>query len=314
MKVRIEGNMQTCPICKLSDNQIVVEKFGIIGQRIKCPRCKEFTISDIVQFTDPDPWFGPKLSAWIRSYNEQKNEVPEINLDTIKNLHAGLPDRSPREKQIILLQNIERMTEYPGKTVKITTKYDIPLAWASTEEELRYYVQSLIERNLLRKMSQEIGPVPLSVAITADGWDYLEQIDRRIEERTQAFVAMSFSDDLKPIWQGPIKNAITKADYKPYRVDAEPHSNLIDVQIISAIKDSRFIVADFTHQNLGVYFETGYAQGMGLPVIRCVREDDFENLHFDKNHYNFIKWKTPDDLEDQLYNFICAIIGKGKAT
>jgi hypothetical protein len=84
------------------------------------------------------------------------------------------------------------------------------------------------------------------------------------------------------------------------------------VKIISEIKNSRFIVADFTYQNRGVYFETGYAQGMELPVIRCVREDDFNNLHFDKNHYNFIKWKTPDDLEDQLYDFICAIIGKGK--
>jgi hypothetical protein len=154
----------------------------------------------------------------------------------------------------------------------------------------------------------------VSVAITADGWDYLEKQERHIEERTQAFVAMSFKDDMKSVWQGPIFNAITKAGYKPYRVDTEPHSNLIDVQIISAIKDSRFVVADFTHQNLGVYFETGYAQGMGLPVIRCVREDDFENLHFDKNHYNFIKWKTPDDLENQLYNFIWAIIGKGKET
>jgi len=84
------------------------------------------------------------------------------------------------------------------------------------------------------------------------------------------------------------------------------------MKIISGIKDSRFVVADFTRQNNGVYFEAGYAQGFGLNVIRCVREDDFEKLHFDKNHYNFIRWKTPEDLEDQLYNFICAIIGKGK--
>ena len=125
-------------------------------------------------------------------------------------------------------------------------------------------------------------------------------------------MAMSFSKDLKAIWEGPIYNAIKKSGYKPYRVDAKPHSNLIDVQIISEIRDSRFVVADFTYQSSGVYFETGYAQGMGLQVIRCVREDDFKNLHFDKNHYNFIKWKTPNDLENQLYNFICAIIGKGK--
>ena len=150
------------------------------------------------------------------------------------------------------------------------------------------------------------------VIITADGWDYLEQLDRRIEERTQAFVAMSFSDDFKPIWKGPIHRAIEKAGYKPYRVDAEPHIDRIDAKIISQIKNSRFVVADVTEQKRGVYFEAGYALGMGLPVIWCVRKDDLDKVHFDTRQYNHIVWETGKDLEDQLYNFICAIIGKGK--
>ena len=155
-------------------------------------------------------------------------------------------------------------------------------------------------------------PLAFSVAITADGWDYLEKLERHIEERTQAFVAMSFSDDLKSIWEGPIYNAITKAGYKPYRVDAEPHSERIDAKIISEIKNSRFVVADVTEQKLGVYFEAGYAIGLGLPVLWCVRKDDLDNVHFDTRQYNHIVWETADDLETRLYDFICAIIGKGK--
>ncbi len=276
--------------------------------RVNCPRCGEFNCPELfllTAFNKPEP----KISAWIRDINEQKVEVPTIDSNKIKDLKADLPEKSPREKQTKLLQNIERKTEYPGQLVSLIHNYDFPLAWASSEEELYYYITSLEERGFL-KASNAMG---LSrVIITPAGWDYLEQHDQRIEDRTQAFVAMSFKEDMKSVWQGPIFNAITKAGYKPYRVDEEPHINLIDVQIISAIKDSRFVVADFTHQNLGVYFETGYAQGMGLPVIRCVKEDDFDNLHFDKNHYNFIIWKTPEDLENQLYNYICAIIGKGK--
>ena len=133
-----------------------------------------------------------------------------------------------------------------------------------------------------------------------------------IEERTQAFVAMSFSEDLKPIWEGPIYNAIKKAGYKPYRVDAEPHIDRIDAKIISEIKNSRFIIADVTEQKRGVYFEAGFALGLGLPVIWCVRKDDLEKVHFDTRQYNHIVWETMDDLENQLFNFICAIIGKGK--
>ncbi len=302
-----------CPICKLENGRII-ERESDYGERvtINCPRCKRFTITGTAESMAEVRELGPKLSAWIRNLNEQGAEVPEINSDTLKSLPANLPDYSPREKQVILLRNIERKTDYPGKIVKLDAKYDIPLAWASTEEEFRYYIQCLIERNLLRKIGQEIGPIPLSIVITADGWDYLEKQERHIEERTQAFVAMSFSDALKSVWEGPIYKAIKKSGYKPYRVDAEPHSDRIDVKIISEIKNSRFVVADVTEQKRGVYFEAGFAQGLGLPVIWCVRKDDLDNVHFDTRQYNHIVWETPDDLENKLYDFISAIIGKGK--
>ena len=95
----------------------------------------------IPEFYPTSSRLGAKLSAWIRNRNEQQAEVPLINsLD----ISEGLPDYSPREKQIILLQNIVRKTEYPGKGVKIVPEYDIPLAWASAEEEFMYYINSLI--------------------------------------------------------------------------------------------------------------------------------------------------------------------------
>lgn len=312
-----------CPICKLADNGINREDGGD-KFTITCPRCKKFIIVRNVETTLKSKDSIPKISAWIRNRNEQHAEVPEINSKSLKDIQAGLPDYSPREKQVILLQNIERMTAYPGKEVLIVPEYDIPLAWASTQEEFLYYIESLIERGLLRNLGKS-GPFhqttsgqivydssAFSIAITADGWDYLEKQERHIEERTQAFVAMSFSEELKSIWEGPIFNAIKKAGYKPYRIDAQPHNELIDFKITSEIKNSRFVVADFTEHKHGVYFEAGYPRGLGLPVIWCVRKDDLKNTHFDTNHYNHIQWETPNDLEDQLYQFICEIIGKRK--
>jgi hypothetical protein len=305
--------MNTCPICKLSDDQIVHKGSGLLARRTECPRCKKFIILDSIEFTAPDSFFGLKLSAWIRDRNERYSEVPKLTTATLEDLQKGLPNYSPREKQIILLQNIERKTAYPGKPVKIIPKYDIPLAWASTEGEFIYYINSLIERSFLKKDTPTTRfEMLFSVVITTDGWDYLEKRERHIEERTQAFVAMSFSEDLKPIWEGPIYNAITKTGYKPYRVDAEPHIDRIDAKIISEIKNSRFVVADVTEQKRGVYFEAGYALGMGLPVLWCVKKDDLDKVHFDTRQYNHIVWETENDLETQLYDFICAIIGKGK--
>lgn len=311
--------MELCPVCLLSDDKVDRQAGEGALERINCSRCKSFTIS-YKGLSEASGWeHRPKLSAWIRDRNEQQNEVPIIDSDTIKDLQTSLPNYSPREKQVILLRNIERKTEYPGKAVKIDAKYDIPLAWAAGEEEFLYYLNTLIERGLLRNLLGEVTVTKgfrtaFPVGITADGWDYLEQHERDIEERTQAFVAMSFSKDLKPIWEGPISQAITKAGYKPYRVDADPHSDRIDVKIIAEIKNSRFVVADITEQKRGVYFEAGFALGLGLPVIWCVRKNDLENVHFDTRQYNHIVWETAEDLEDQLYNFICAIIGKGKGT
>ncbi|MGD0217548.1 MAG: hypothetical protein ABSC45_08585 [Desulfobaccales bacterium] len=310
----VEDSIKDCPICKLEDKSI--EETSSHGPAkslsIKCPRCKNFILAfealiAIGGIKQPIP----KLSAWIRDVNEKGADTPVIYAESFERIPASIPDYSPREKQIKLLQNIERNTKYPGDLVTLNNKYDFPLAWASSENEFVYYITSLEERGFI-KVRNRSAPGNYPVTITSAGWDYREQQDKNIEERTQAFVAMSFHKDLEPIWRGPISNAIRKAGYKPHRVDAEPHNELIDMKIISGIKDSRFVVADFTRQNNGVYFEAGYAQGFGLNVIRCVREDDFEKLHFDKNHYNFIRWKTPEDLEDQLYNFICAIIGKGK--
>ena len=80
---------------------------------------------------------------------------------------------------------------------------------------------------------------------------------------------------------------------------------------MTEIKNSRFVVADATDQRPGVYFEAGYAMGLGLPVLWSVREDDLQNVHFDTRQYNHIVWETPEDLRDQLAKRIAAVLGDG---
>ena len=63
-----------------------------------------------------------------------------------------------------------------------------------------------------------------------------------------------------------------------------------------------------------MYFEAGYALGMGLPVFWCVRKNDLANVHFDTRQYNHITWDTEQHLAEQLYLFVNTIVGKGAAT
>ncbi len=75
---------------------------------------------------------------------------------------------------------------------------------------------------------------------------------------------------------------------------------------MAEIRRSGLVVADFTGQRQGVYYEAGFARGIGITVIPTCREDETEKLHFDTRQYNHIVWKEPADLADQLHDRIAA--------
>ena len=79
------------------------------------------------------------------------------------------------------------------------------------------------------------------------------------------------------------------------------------------IRRSRFVVADFTGQRGGVYFEAGYALGLGLRVIWLCRDGELKDVHFDTRQYNFLVWKAGEyaDLAKRLQNRIEATLGRG---
>jgi nucleoside 2-deoxyribosyltransferase len=305
-----------CPICKLDEQDV---QAWDAGERLslECPRCGKFTITrtatSIAERTD----LGPKLSAWIRERTESGTDIPEINANTLKEIETLLPTYRVSEKQLLLLRALERRTQFPGQQLNVILHFDYPLAWARGEAEFRYLLRSLIERGLIRRTD---GPDSLDNSfenkfeISADGWSFLENHARPSIISDQAFVAMSFSVELKPAWEQGIYPALRKVGFRPYRVDAEPHIDKIDTKIITEIKNSRFLVADVTQQRPGVYFEAGYALGLGLPVFWCVRKDDLDNVHFDTRQYNHVVWENEESLAKQLEFFVAAIIGKGSAT
>ena len=252
---------------------------------------------------------GPRLSAWVREYKENNVTTPEITSYVLETVVKNLPTRSPLEKQVILLRAIERRTSYPGAKVSLNLNCDYPLAWASNSDELRYLLDSLEKRGFIEQAKTLGNLIQNSVILTA-GWDYLDKHAASPVFTNQAFVAMSFDKVLDLAWENGIKPAIERAGYKPHRVDKEPHIDRIDAKIIADIKDSRFVIADVTQQKRGVYFEAGFALGLKLPVIWSVRADDLDNVHFDTRQYNHIVWETPEDLQEKLYNVICAVIGR----
>ncbi|MBI3048828.1 MAG: hypothetical protein HYY76_11035 [Acidobacteria bacterium] len=122
---------------------------------------------------------------------------------------------------------------------------------------------------------------------------------------------MSFSDELEPAWQNGIRPALEETGYQPIRIDKVEHNEKICDRILAEIRRSGIVVADFTGNRGGVYFEAGFAMGLGLPVIWSVRNDELGKVHFDTRQYNHITWTDPEELRKKLANRIGAILGRG---
>ena len=89
------------------------------------------------------------------------------------------------------------------------------------------------------------------------------------------------SDGSMNIVRDSIKRAIEDAGYLPVIIDEKEHNNQIVPEIFYEIKNSKFIVADLCGHRNGVYYEAGYAKGLGKEVILTCRQSDFDKKHFD---------------------------------
>jgi hypothetical protein len=148
-------------------------------------------------------------------------------------------------------------------------------------------------------------------ALTVKGLLAADQLQKINGASSQGFVAMSFDPKLVAAWTNGFEPAIRAAGYVPLRVDEKEFLGGITDQIMAEIRRSRFVVADYTGQKNGVYFEAGFALGLLLPVIPTCHADEIEKLHFDIKHLNTLVWKSAEELANLLAKRIRAVIGPG---
>jgi len=201
-----------------------------------------------------------------------------------------------------------QMTPALGAPTKFDPERDYPLLIARDAEEVRFLSSELLGRVYIRGPGHPLwGPF----TVMPRGWERLEEIKRSGRLSNRAFVAMWFDKSTDNLYNQAIKPAIEKAGYDPLRVDKHEHVNRIDDEIIGQIKRSRFMVADFTEQRHGVYFEAGMMIGLGRTVIWMCDKEQLDQLHFDVRQFNFIDCASIPEAHDRLYYRIVGIEGEG---
>lgn len=125
----------------------------------------------------------------------------------------------------------------------------------------------------------------------------------------RVFVSMPMNKekctDVDIIREG-IKRGIEQTGNSPYFLDLDSHNSNITVKMLEEIQSCKFLVADFTTHNTGVYYEAGYATALGKTVIHTCKKSDFDNLHFDIKQTQTLAWTDAENLSkiltDQIVN------------
>jgi hypothetical protein len=109
-------------------------------------------------------------------------------------------------------------------------------------------------------------------------------------------MAMEYGDPiLDRLVNDHFRPAVQDTGFVLRRLDDEPRAGLIDDRLRVEIQSSRFLIVDLTHGNAGAYWEAGYAEGLGKPVIYTCQESKFADAsHFDTNHHLHVLWNEND--------------------
>ncbi len=191
---------------------------------------------------------------------------------------------------------------------------DTAIAFAELPREIDYNLTALSDYGFVGMQSNSLG---YEVTLTPEGWAHFEKLTGGTSApQNPVFVAMWFggSDERKSMdaaFQQAIQPAIEQAGYRATRVDLAEHNDWIMDKILGDIRLAPFVVADFTGNRNGVYFEAGFARGLKIPVIHTCHEEHFGSAHFDTVQLNHVLWKSPEDLRKKLYHRIVGSIGPG---
>ena len=257
-----------------------------------------------------------RLTTWLVDQRRLGSRCPEV-MNTSIETAARYRDLTVQQRVDRLLGFIAEQTPRIGAAFSLNNQRITcaAMAWSeSTDmEEVRFLLNYIVKHGWLE--AEDSGPD--RYILTIDGHARLAELEDKHTGSSRAFVAMWFDPSMNDAWERGIEPGIEDAGYRPIRIDKAEFNDRIDDEIIAEIRRSRFLVADFTQDGErargGVYYEAGFAHGLGLPVIFTCRKDVIDDglIHFDTRQYKHIAWETPEDLRKRLAERIAATIGDG---
>ena len=305
--------------CYFCDREVTAKELDK-GVRYDCKICGRVSLTKEYE-EDMKAMFSSQDKHKLRIYFRHLSSSDATHLHRLVdllNVIKSTPDYPVLEKMSRFLIWLGEKTRYGGHILDFDYNTDFPIAYCEKSEECSFLVNTLAEFKYIE------GPNELSrqaVKLLVGGFKRLEELQKIFNSR-QCFVAMWFADEINGVYDKAIKIAVEETEYTPLPINKKQHNNDINDEIIAEIKRSKFMIADLTGYRGGVYWEAGFAKGLGKEVIFTCRKDWHEpkkekegnkiiqeGVHFDLNHRNIILW-----TDDKLDEFKKTLIQRIRAT
>lgn len=304
-----------CLLCnyKARHNENEIREFI---HEYNCRRCGEYILSQVVEMNLEKPSeFDDKkyiLSGHVRECNKIGKKPEFLLVKDIQNAinFSNKPSDISDSIDRILLHIYNSNNAYNDYLFINWQEY--PIAYAKNYKEFLYLLSKCVEFKYLE--SKGINGTDFNnkdYRLTIKGIKRCEKLKKGGMNSKKVFVAMWFDDKMDSAYIDGIKRAIEELELSPINMKYLIQNDKICDRIIVEIKKSRFLIADITGNREMVYYEAGYAMGLGRQVIWTCDEKDWKKKkvrnNFDTRQYPCLIWNNNDGLREQLKERIQAL-------
>lgn len=308
-----------CPIC-LGAHDARAEKVEVgLAHRVRCDVCGDFVVTRVA--LDDHLANDASASKWPRVRRAALSHMLRTRRDLETYRETGLPlltegQLSDWEAKGLMLptpseqaRNIIRYIgdhERASATLLETPPKDMyAVIGAPTPQSCWQLAIDLKNAGYVDLMERQvIGPMQpfMRARLTLAGWEQWEKIKHGHSASRDGFIAMQFGNDrLDRIVANTIRPGILVAlGCGLHRLDSPDvaRAGIIDNIMREAIQDASFVLVELSHGNKGAYWEAGYAEGLGKPVIYLCEQSVWDEVttrpHFDVNHHTTVMWNEGD--------------------
>jgi hypothetical protein len=238
------------------------------------------------------------LSHIVRCQQRGDGGFVQIPLDGLQGWHLESPLPKPSEQLDQLVLWLGNHQSSPGESIPISVQEISAWIGATITRKapgagLEWVLSQESAGSLLESGIAQSGSILMRLKMS--GWTRFEALKRGQVESRRVLMGMKFNDpELDRVVQQCFRPAVKRAGYELRILTDQQPAGLIDDQLRVALRTSRFVVADLTHGNNGAYWEAGFAEGLGRPVIYTCREAEWteRKTHFDTNHLVTVIWNV----------------------